>query len=99
MIAEMLKEGKKNKITFAELKERTEMSERALRKQIADERRQGALILATKEGTGGYYLPKDQAEAKAYCDSMTKEAKSILFTLKSCKKYIKTDPMQCEISI
>jgi hypothetical protein len=93
MIAELLKQGKSNKVTFEYLKNMTGcQNERKLRRMIADERKQGAIILSCSEG--GYFLPSNRGEVENYVNTMSKEAKAILFTLKHCKKYLKTTESQ-----
>lgn len=88
MIAELLQNGKQNKVTFAYLKKMTGCkSERKLRKMIAEERKQGAIILSCAEG--GYYLPSSREEVESYVKTMNKEARAILFSLKHCRQYLK----------
>ena len=88
MIAELLKPGKENKVSFEALMNATgAKSERELRKRIAEERKKGAIILSCAEG--GYYLPNNRNEVEAYVNTMSKEARSIFYMLKSARKYLK----------
>ena len=98
MIKELLKEGKENKISFNHLMQATgSRSERHLRRMIADERKKGAIILSCPEG--GYYLPSDRKEVESYIYTMSKEAKSILNTLKHCRKYLKEAEGQLQFNL
>lgn len=90
MIVELLQKGKQNKVSFEYLKQMTGChDERKLRKMIADERKQGAIILSCAEG--GYYLPSSREEVEAYVKTMNKEARAILFSLKHCRQYLKVN--------
>ena len=98
MIAELLKPGKENRVSFEYLMIATGSdSERALRREIAEERKRGAIILSCPEG--GYYLPKHRSEVERYVHTMSKEARAILFTLKHCKRYLKATEGQEELEI
>ena len=88
MIAELLREGKENRKSFRELQQQTGIKDvRRLRKIIELERRQGALILSC--ASGGYFLPANREEVEQYDRMMRKEAKSILYTLKPCREFLK----------
>ena len=88
MIVELLKKGKENKVSFEYLKTMTGCKdERKLRRMIADERKQGAIILSCSEG--GYFLPGKREEVESYVKTMSKEARAIFYTLKHCRKLLK----------
>jgi len=98
VIAELLKHGKENKTSFETLMQATGCeSERKLRKLIAEERKQGAIILSCSEG--GYYLPSNRSEVERYVNTMSKEAKAILYTLKHCKRYLRATDGQMQMSL
>ena len=88
MIVECLEAGKENRISIRELMRLTGYeSERKMRKAIAAERKQGAIILSCAEG--GYYLPADRDEVEQYVKFMSKEAKEIFAVIKPCRKYLR----------
>lgn len=88
MIAELLKEGKQNRTSLEELMSLTGFTDiRAFRKQLSDERKQGAIILSSSEG--GYYAPSSRKEVEEYVKMKSKEAKSIFYMLKPARKYLK----------
>ena len=98
MIAELLKHGKENKTSFETLMQATGCeNERKLRKLIAEERKQGAIILSCSEG--GYFLPSNRNEVERYVNTMSKEAKTILCTLKHCKRYLRATDGQMQMSL
>ncbi len=88
MIAELLKEGKQNRTSLQEIMSLTGFTDiRAFRKQLADERKQGAIILSCPEG--GYWKPENRREVEMYVETMSKEAKSIFYMLKPARQYLK----------
>lgn len=88
MIAELLKEGKQNRTSLQELMTATGFTDiRKFRKQLSDERKQGAIILSCSEG--GYYKPSSRAEVERYVKMMDKEARSIFYMLKPARQYLK----------
>lgn len=88
MIAELLKEGKQNRTSLQELMTATGFTDiRKFRKQLSDERKQGAIILSCSEG--GYYLPESRKEVESYVAMMSKEARSIFYMLKPARQYLK----------
>lgn len=90
MIQDYLKRGKENKVSFAELQELTGIyNTRQLRKAIAEERKDGALILSTS--TGGYYLPANEAEIEEYVKFRSKEAYATFRALKPATRALKAD--------
>lgn len=98
MIAELLKQGKENRTTFEELMQATGCeSERKLRRMIAEERKKGEIILSCHEG--GYYLPGNKKEVERYVETMSKEARTLLYTLKHCRKYLRSADGQMKINL
>lgn len=88
MIVELLPVGKENAISTADLKNASGIgSVRALRAAVAHERKHGAVILSSKNG--GYYRPATEKEIEEFIKTNSKEAKSILYGLRSAKQYLK----------
>ena len=75
-IYDLLPVGAENAIPKARLVELTGLSERALRAQVQQERREGRLIL-TDCISGGYYLPAHPCEAFPFVRSMRGRAKEV----------------------
>lgn len=89
MIVELLPVGKENAISTADLKNASGIrSVRALRAAVAQERKHGEVILSSKNG--GYYRPATEKEIEEFIKTNSKEAKSILYGLRSAKQYLKT---------
>lgn len=87
-IYDLLPEGQKNALSRRELIALTGMSDRALRKAIADERRAGALILSNVEyGRSGYFRPApgNAGELRRYIASMTSRGRKTFAVLKAAK--------------
>lgn len=98
MIVDILPRGKQNRMSLAELQAITGCRNvRTLRKMISDERKQGSVILSCSEG--GYWLPEDKKEVEAHIKRTEREAKSLLFSLKGAKEYLKeTGGQQVEMA-
>lgn len=82
-IYDLLPTGENNAISRRELMSITGYTDRQLRRQIAAERRAGALILSSVDGTrGGYFKPTEgnSSEIKRYIASMASHAKNTLIT-------------------
>ena len=88
-IYDLLKYGKKNRMTTLELLEITGTDERTLRGMVRRERIAGKLIAATKEHGGGYYIPDGPEEIQEFLDTMGKEARSIFYMMKSAREALK----------
>lgn len=100
MIAELLRKGKENALPTAVLLDMTGVKNvRRLRELVAEERKNGEVILATREGTGGYYLPENQGEVEAFIKTLDKESKSIMTVLKSARRYLKECENQLELDL
>ena len=89
MVAELLSEGYENRISREQLMRETGLNERDLYQQIANERLNGALILSTKKPGGGYWLPGNLEEMKAYERWARSEADSLDDILKPLQREIK----------
>ena len=93
-IFSLLPAGKDNAISTKDLLRLSGFSSvRAMTKEIEAERRNGALILSRCDEQGGYYRPADGAQGVAsvreYARQMERRAKSIFYTIKAARKYIK----------
>lgn len=87
-IYDLLQEGQENAISLRDLIVLTGMSDRALRKAIASERRAGALILSSVEyGSSGYFRPSqgNAGELRRYIASMTSRGRETFAVLKAAK--------------
>ena len=84
MIYELLLEGKENKRSTQELIDKLNIDKRAFYNILRQERREGRIILSTKENGGGYWLwnGEDIQELKRYYKMHKSGAIDILSTLK-----------------
>lgn len=82
-VEELLSEGKENAISKEYLMNVFVISERELEKEIALERKNGAVILSA--AAGGYFLPKDKEEIAEWIALAEKQAKNRLANLRSAK--------------
>ena len=89
LIAELLHEGYGNRVSREQLMRETGLSVRDLRQQVRDERLSGILILSTKGPGGGYWLPGNLEEMKAYERWARSEADSLDDILKPLQREIK----------
>lgn len=97
MIEECLKKGKGNAISAAELVALTGVnSVRQLQMIIANERKEGAVILSSS--TGGYYLAANREEIEEFVRTQDKKARSIMVILQSARKLLKTAEGQIDFS-
>lgn len=77
MVSELIKFGKENAITRAELCSLTGLPDRAIRKEIAELRESGELIINDQDGRG-YYRSNDIEDLKKQYQNDIRRAKSIL---------------------
>lgn len=83
-IANLLLVGQENALPAKYLVSITGLSNRAVRKQIEVERRQGVPILADNQT--GYYLPANEAEQERFIYSMRHRAGEILKSAEAIEK-------------
>lgn len=86
-ITDILKVGKDNALSAEYLMNTLKISRRELYKEVARERREGALILP--DYNGGYYIPDEDAEGAeiaAYSRRMASLAKSTFAAIKSARE-------------
>lgn len=86
MIFELLPIGKKNAISTVQLCTITGLNVRELRKTVAHEREAGKIILSCNDG---YFLPADRTEVQEFVKVLEAKGKSILYVLKSSRKYLR----------
>lgn len=87
MVLEQLLPGKENKKTSAELIRALHLrSTRDLTEVVRVERLHGAPILSTKSAGGGYYLPANMEETKAFIGKYSQEARAILEMCKAIEE-------------
>lgn len=90
MVVELLDKGRENAKTTEELVRACNFTnKRDLTLQIAKEREAGAVICSTTSGEGGYYLPDNPKELRAFINSMDNRAINIFRAVKSAKKMLK----------
>ena len=91
MIYELLSEGKENKRTRSELIKALDIPWRDFQTVLRRERREGHIILSTKDEGGGYWLwdGKDIEELKRYDSMQRSGAIDTLVTLKPIHQIIK----------
>ncbi len=91
MIEDFLLKGKKNAISSQKLANLTGCkSVRELQEVIAAERAAGAVILSTAENGGGYFLPENIGEVRAFIRTLESRGKNTLAALKSARNYLKS---------
>lgn len=87
-IYDLLPEGHRNAVSRRQLMSITGLSDRALRLQIAAERRAGALILSSVEyGNSGYYRPEpgNAEELRRFIASMSSRGRETFAVLKAAR--------------
>ncbi len=90
MIENFLLEGKQNAIASQKLADLVGCkSVRELQEVIAEERAAGAVILSTAENGGGYFLPENIGEVKAFVRTLESRGKNTLAALRSAKDYLR----------
>lgn len=89
-IHDLLPVGKKNRITLAELVDRTGVKDpRELRKVIHKERAAGKLIASTSDKGGGYYIPDGIEELREFVQYIERCGRSLFFVLKTARAKLK----------
>ena len=88
-IFDLLPTGERNAISRRELMSVTGYSDRQLRKQIAAERRAGALILSSPDSCRGGYFRHEEgnaAELRRFIGFMSNHGRSTFAVLKTARK-------------
>lgn len=86
-IVELIPYGKENAISRSDLCNKTGLSDRLVRRQIAKKRRD-YVILNLQDGKG-YYRPTDKADIEIYIRQETARAKSIFWTLRAARNELR----------
>lgn len=76
--------GEENAIHLCELRTKTNLTGRKLRKCIENLRRSGTVIISSPKG---YFRPKNRSEVEKYIRQETHRARAIFYTLKAARKY------------
>lgn len=79
--------GEENAIHLCELRAKTGLCDRELRKNIETLRRSGTVIISSSKG---YFKPQNRSEVDRYIKQETHRAKSIFYTLKHARELNKT---------
>jgi len=87
-LLDSLKIGKENAVKTQDLMNHFNITERALRQQVADLREQGYPII-TNLSTGGYYLPSTKEEVEEHEAQVRARALKMLGSLKVMKEWKK----------
>ena len=88
-IFDILPIGEQHAISRRELINITGYTDRQLRRQIAEERRAGALILSSTDSVkGGYFRPEadNAAELRRFINSISRRAKATFLVLHAARK-------------
>jgi len=85
-IYDLLPVGAENAVSRRELSALTGIEDRQLRRQIAQERRAGVLILSSTESNGGYYRAASREELQRYVRSMQSRSKEILTVIRTAEE-------------
>lgn len=86
LVMEALQTGKENAISAQELCTYLKFdSVRELQKEIARERKAGAVILSTCHEGGGYFLPGSDQEVKQFIKTLENRARNTFAALHSAK--------------
>lgn len=88
-IFDLLPIGERNAISRRELMTVTGYTDRQLRRQIADERREGALILSSPDKDNGGYFRHEEgnaAELRRFINFMSSHGRSTFAVLKTARK-------------
>lgn len=90
MVTDFLRKGRENAIPSKELAVMCGYSTtRELQSEIAIERANGAVILSTTNGSGGYFLPATEEEVQRFIATLTNRAANTFAALKSAKAFLK----------
>lgn len=102
MVYELLSHGIENAIPSNQLVKALGLNDsRSLRLAVSRERADGVVILSTRKGRGGYFLPdsgeKGQQEIRAFCKTLTSHAVSTLRAISSSRQELSNNPEQISL--
>lgn len=88
-VMEALSHGKGNAVSAQQLCNVLHYeSARELQKEIARERKAGAVILSTCQDSGGYFLPADEPEVRRFIRTLENRANNTLAVLQSARELL-----------
>lgn len=95
MVVDHLQVGRENAVPSTELAAMCGFtSTRELRHEIARERADGAVILSTTAGRGGYFLPATEDEVRQFIATLSNRASHTFAALRSAKALLAQMPGQ-----
>lgn len=86
-IIDYIPKGSKNAVTRQRLADLTGLKDREIRKEIARARREHCIC--NSQNGAGYYIPESVGEAKRYVEQETHRLKSIGWSMKGAREYIR----------
>ena len=89
MVYEVLKVGERNALSPDYLRVTLRLtSNRAVQKQIEQERRQGKVILSSTQPPGGYFLPETKQEIRQFIRTLENRGSKTLDVLDGARKLL-----------
>ena len=89
IVADVLPRGKENAVSAEALCSRLGLETvRELQKEIARERAAGAVIIFACQEDGGYFLPGNVREVRAFIKTLESRGKNTLMALKSARELL-----------
>lgn len=89
MVYEVLKIGERNALSPDYLRVTLRLtSNRAVQKQIEQERRQGKVILSSTQPPGGYFLPETKQEIRQFIRTLENRGSKTLDVLGGARKLL-----------
>ncbi len=89
-IFDLLPEGQENAVSRKDLATITGLNDRELRREIASERREGALIISSSDTKhNGYFRPANADELRRFVVSMTNRGKRTFAAVAEARKVLK----------
>ena len=100
VVADILPEGKENAMSAEALCSRLGLETvRELQKEIARERAAGAVIIFACQEDGGYFLPGNVREVRAFIKTLESRGKNTLMALKSARELLRQWGTSAEMEI
>ena len=91
-IMDILPEGKENAISSDELVQIFHLrNKRELQLRIAEERKEGALILSSSKG--GYYTSRNPADVEKFIRTLESRAKHTFVALRGARRFLRENPV------
>ncbi|WP_455649103.1 hypothetical protein [Enterocloster citroniae] len=100
IVADVLPRGKENAVSAEVLCNRLGFETvRELQKEVARERAAGAVILFACQEDGGYFLPGNVREVRAFIKTLESRGKNTLMALKSARELLRQWGTSSEMEI